>query len=171
MGNPYEPPPPPTGPPRPPAPAAGRARKSSGGTGSGGTWPAMPAPTLAVKRRAYVQALVAALCTTGALLATAAQLPWLALAAPFGAAAIVFGILALRSARAAALQQSLVPAVSISLVVAVFYLASSVTVIATWSAQEARQECLANALTHTAYDACERAYQQALAAPVATNGL
>jgi hypothetical protein len=72
------------------------------------------------------------------------------------------GIRALRTVWATGLRRSLMPVVTVSLVLASVYLVSSISVVLTWSIQQEHQDCLARSLTVSARDACDAQFRQAL---------
>lgn len=172
MGNPYAPPPrdddrrspaPPGGQPadrwgeetpregRPPGDAGSDIRSAP---------PRPPDPALA-RRAARRVGAVGVLALAG-LLAGSLPLPWSVVAVLLSVGAVAVGIAALRSVWRTSLRRTLMPPLALGLGVNVLVLASSLSVVATWPIQQARQECLSRAITVAARDACEAAYRQAL---------
>jgi len=101
------------------------------------------------------------LLTIGVVLATGLPLPWQVLGMALCLVALVQGVRALRAVLRAGARRML-PAVTIGLAVCALFAVSSVSVLATWPVQVARQDCLERALTISARETCEAEYRQAL---------
>ena len=101
------------------------------------------------------------LLTIGVVLATGLPLPWQVLGMALCVVALVQGVRALRAVLRAGARRML-PAVTIGLAVCALFAVSSVSVLATWPVQVARQDCLERALTISARETCEAEYRQAL---------
>lgn len=96
------------------------------------------------------------------LVAATLSLPWQAAALAFAIAAMVAGVIALRSVWRAGLRGALLPVLGMGLAFAALMSLSLVTMLALWPVQMQRQECLRDALTISASEACEAQYQDAL---------
>lgn len=101
-----------------------------------------------------------ALLMLGSLLANLLPLPWKVASLAFVVAAIVFAIRALVAVRRSRLRGSLTPMLVVGLVVAGMVALSSISTLVTWPLQMRHQECLADALTISAQDACESQYRE-----------
>lgn len=97
-----------------------------------------------------------------ALVATGFPLPWQVVGTVASFAAVVAGARALRALWRTGLRGPLLAIVAMGTAVTALVLASSLSVIATWPIQVARQECLERALTVSARDACEEEYRRSL---------
>ena len=104
----------------------------------------------------------ATVVTIAALVGTALPLPWQVLGAALALAAVVLGIRAMIAVISAGLLRSFLPLATVSLVLASLFFVSSLAVLATWSIQQERQDCLARALTVSARDTCEADYRQSI---------
>lgn len=165
MNNPYAPPPargqggPGTEePPRRGRPGPRETRR----TGHGQPREPAPRPSPEQARTASRRTFAAVACTVGVLLVTAFPLPWPALGLPLSLAALVLVVRAFIVVRAARLERALVPVLAMTMVIALFYVLYSSTILATWPLHQERQECLARALTVSARDACNAEFQDAL---------
>ncbi len=152
--------------PLPPAEVASRPQRRGAPRGPSG--PAHPAPSdgapqipadvaLAVRRVRGFGAL-----SLGAILATALPLPWQVLGTVVCLAALVSGISALRAVIRSSARRRLLPVVTVGLAVCAVFLVSSLSVIATWPIQQARQDCLDRAITLSAREQCEAEYRQSV---------
>lgn len=119
---------------------------------------ASPAEVRVISRRVFA----AAGCALGALVTTALPLPWPALGVLLSIGALVLGVRAWLAVRGTNLTRSFMPVVAMSLVVGLLYLASSISVVITWPLQQERQDCLRQALTVSAHDACETDFREGL---------
>ena len=188
MSNPYAPPPggsgsraPDPGPAAPagapgrpadapgnPADAPGNPADAPGGTrpaprhpGRPDSRPQRPADPEAI-RAASRQALHFGLLILATLLTASLTLPWQAAALAFAIAAIVVGVRAIRTVWRAGLRGTLVPVLAVGLALAALMSLSLVTMLVLWPLQVERQDCLRDALTISAREGCETAFQDAL---------
>lgn len=168
MGNPYAPKPPGTsGPPaeqerRPvgPPPAgwgpeqpAGRARRSPRERE-----PVDPEAVRGVSRRLVTFALLLLAC----LLLSSAPLPWRMTSVALSVAALVAGGMTLRYVWRAKVRGLLVAAVVAGMAVSATLGLATLAVIPVWDIETARQECLAQAITHSARSECLTDYKKAM---------
>ena len=163
MSNPYAPPPRTRGPDEDGAEKGDppRQRPWPGGV-TPPARPSRPKPTEEQVRAAGRRVITATLVTLGALVGTALPLPWLVLGSALALLAVLLGVRAVISVVSARLMRSLLPLATVSLILASLFLFSSLAVLATWPIHQARQDCLARALTVSARDACEADYREAL---------
>ena len=181
MSNPYAPPPggsgsrapdpgpaAPAGAPGRPADAPGNPADAPGGTrpaprhpGRPDSRPQRPADPEVV-RAASRQTLHFGLLILATLLTASLTLPWQAAALAFAIAAIVVGVRAIRTVWRAGLRGTLVPVLAVGLALAALMSLSLVTMLVLWPLQVERQDCLRDALTISAREGCETAFQDAL---------
>jgi hypothetical protein len=135
-----------------------RGRDLERGTDDSGERRPAPSPEVVAAGRSV---LAFGLLTIGVVLATGLPLPWQVLGMALCMVALVQGVRALRAVLRAGARRML-PAVTIGLAVCALFAVSSVSVLATWPVQVARQDCLERALTISARETCEAEYRQAL---------
>jgi hypothetical protein len=171
VGNPYAPPPrePEERPPAPPSPQWsdkwGEERRPPPDRPTArrrdeGRAPARPDPARAARAARRVGAV--GVLALAALLASSLPLPWSVASVALSAAAVGVGVAAIAAMRGTSVRRTLLPPLALGLGVNVLILASSLSMLATWPIQQARQECLSRAITISARDACETAYRRAL---------
>lgn len=102
------------------------------------------------------------LAMLAALVTATLPLPWQAAGLAFAILAIVLGLRALRTVWASGMRGTLVPVLAVGLVFTTLMTVSLGTMLALWPLQLERQDCLRDALTITATEACETQFQQGL---------
>lgn len=111
-----------------------------------------------VSRRLVIFALLLLAC----LLLSSAPLPWRMGSIAFAVAALVAGGTTLRFVWRAKVRGVLVAAVVAGMAVSATLGLATLAVIPVWDIETARQECMAEAITHAAQRACLTDYKDAL---------
>lgn len=124
--------------------------------------PPRPAPDPEAVRAASRRVLHFGLLMLASLVTASLALPWQAAGLAFALAAVVMGARAMRAVWRAGLRGALVPVLAIGLAFAAMLSASLATMLVLWPVQVERQDCLRDALTISAREACEQQFQDAL---------
>ncbi len=124
--------------------------------------PTRPPPDPDAVRGASRQVMHFGLIMLASLVTAALPLPWQAAALVFALGAIVVGIRAMRAVWRSGVRGALVPVLGVGLVFAALMSISLATMLALWPLQVQRQDCLRDALTISAREACEVQFQDAL---------
>ena len=98
----------------------------------------------------------------GSLVMASLPFPWQAAALVFAIAALVIGVRALIAVWRAGLRGALVPVLAIGLFFAAMLSASLTMMLALWPIQVENQQCLRDALTISAREACAEQMQDSL---------
>jgi len=96
------------------------------------------------------------------LLSSNLPLPWQIIATVAFLAALIVGIRALITLWKAHVRGAVLPMITMGLVISGILLASSVTLLALWPMQMERQNCLHRAITVSAQEQCETAFEDGL---------
>jgi len=96
------------------------------------------------------------------VLTSSLPLPWGAASIAFVLLSLVVGVRALVALRRARVRGVLAPMLTIGLVFSTMLALTTVSMVATWPVQSAREDCLRSALTVSAQARCEKAYQEDL---------
>lgn len=116
----------------------------------------MDAPQQRVRTPDFLVLVLAALVTA------ALPLPWQVAGLGFAVAAIAVGVRGLRLARRVPGREYLIPTLALGITFATLMSLSVAASLLLWSPQLARQECLEQARTITAREACEAEFQDAV---------
>lgn len=96
------------------------------------------------------------------LLSSNLPLPWQVIATIAFLAALITGVRALITLWKAHVRGAVLPMITMGLVISGILLASSVTLLALWPLQMERQTCLHRAITVSAQEQCETAFEDGL---------
>ncbi len=97
-----------------------------------------------------------------ALLATQLPLPYTLVAVLFIAAALVYGVRALRRSWAISPRNMMTPMLAMGIVMALLMSVTLLSKFAMWPVEMEHQECMRYAITNSAKDECTAAYQKAV---------
>ena len=150
-----------SGPDAGPGPWPAESDYPGGPGGPGGKVPPRPPDPVAV-REASRRVLHFGLLMLTSLVTASLPFPWQAAALVFAVAALVIGVRALVAVWRAGLRGALVPVLAIGLFFAAMLSASLTMMLALWPIQVENQQCLRDALTISAREACAEELQDSL---------
>ena len=167
VSNPYAPPDPSSRPERsqarPDDDAGHHGEDTTGrGAGPGDHKPRRPQPTPEQLAATSRSVLHFGLLMLVAVLTMQLDLPWQLVSIVFAAAAVVVGVRTMVRILRQGQRGGLAALLIFGLVLSGMLVVSTTTSLALWNEQMDRQECLNSAITVTAQERCERAYEEAI---------